>query len=443
MFRIDHGTSASFCDGIDRRGFLKAGVLGLGGLSLGDLFRLRPRAAGAAASSLGGHGKAVIFLELAGGPTQFETYDPKPQAPEEYRGPLGVVETALPGVWFSELMAEQAKIADQLAIVRSVAHNSGSHRKSAHLVQTGYDLRDNQNRDNEMPSIGSVVAKTLGPNRQGMPPYVAVPRAMRYGGAGYLGQNYNPLETVRGPHQKNFRIPNLELARGLEFERLEDRRSLLNAFDAARRVHDTGAEALDEFQGQAFDLITGDHARRAFDIAREDPKTRDRYGHNVVGQSCLLARRLVEAGVALVTIRVTGWDDHRGIEKRMRKKGPRYDRGVAALVEDLRLRGLAEDVMVVAMGEFGRTPRVNRRSGRDHWGAAMSVMMAGGGLKTGQVIGATNSKGERPTEAPYRPENILATIYQFLGIDPSATFIDASGRPRYILEEREVIEPLV
>ncbi len=434
------------CEGTNRRGFLKAGFLGLGGLAFSDLLRIR--AAGAPISSgLGGNpsGRAVIYLELAGGPTHIETYDPKPDAPSEYRGPFGTAPTVIPGVHYSELMTEQARIADKLAIIRSLHHRSGSHGTSSHLVQTGHYLRDNQNRNNEMPCIGSVVARTLGPNRDGMPPYVAIPRGMRYGGAAYLGQNFNPLETVRTPDRGNFQIPNIELARGVEMERLQDRRSLLSVFDQSRRIHDTAQVdlALDEFQHQAFDLITGPHARNAFDIEQEDPKTRDRYGRNATGQSCLLARRLVEAGVSLVSIRIGGWDDHNGIERRMKQKGPNYDRGVASLVDDLYARGLEQDVMVVAIGEFGRTPRVNRNAGRDHWGSAMSALMAGGGLKVGQVVGSTTSKGERPKDAPYRPENVLATVYQFLGIDPGMSYNDASGRPRHLLDIREPIAELI
>lgn len=427
------------CDGLSRRNFVKVGFLGLAGMSLPQLLRARAAAAAAPRST------AVIYIELAGGPSHFETYDPKPTAPSEYRGPLSVVKTRIPGVAFSALMAEQAKIADKLAVVRSIAHNSGSHQTSAHLVQTGYYLRDRQNTENEMPCAGSIASRVRGANAEGLPAFVALPRRMRYGSAAFLGKGHNPFETVGDPNKSNFQVANLTLVKNLDLERLGDRRALLTSLDAARRVVDTRGvtQALDEFSAQAFEMVTGDRAREAFDIEAEPEKVRKAYGRNATGQSLLLARRLVEAGVTFVTVRVGGWDDHQKIADRMKQKGPDYDRGVASLVRDLCDRGLDREVLVVAMGEFGRTPRVNKTAGRDHWGAAMSVLLAGGGLKMGQVIGATNSKGETPVDRPHRPEHVLAMVYRHLGIDPQATFDDFSGRPRYVLEDAELIEELI
>ena len=436
------GRSATFCDGITRRNAIQVGSLGMAGfagLSLDRVLHARNTQPVAARKNT-----SVIFIELAGGPTQFETYDPKPQAPKEYRGAFGTVQTSLPGVIFSEWMPRQAQLADKLAIVRSIHHPSNSHDPSSHLTQTGYYKRGPKGGINQMPAFGCVVAKVRGPNAPTLPPYVAVPRIMRNGGPAHLGKSFNPFETVTDPSKKGFKVQNLALNKTLNRQRLSDRKSLLGALDAQRRLADLqgASEAVDDFTYQAFDLITGDAARVAFDIDAEPDSIRDAYGRTSNGQSLLLARRLVEHGVTCVTVRVTGWDDHSKIADRLKTKAPSYDQGAAALVSDLHDRGLADDVLVVSMGEFGRTPRVNKNAGRDHWGAVMSVMLSGGGLQTG-VLGASNSRGEVPAANAYRPENVLAMIYRHLGIDPGMTFDDFSGRPRHLLERRELIKELV
>ena len=438
------GGSGSYCDGIARRGFLQAGGLTIGGLTLADV--LRGRAVRGASNTASGWPQttSVIFVELAGGPTQFETYDPKPQAPREYRGEFGVTHTTLPGVQFSELMHQQSRILDKLAIVRSVHHDHNSHDPSSHLSQTGYYKSGPKGGPNQLPCFGSVIAKLRGPNRPTLPAYVAVPRIMRNGQAAFLGQACNPFETVSDPNDPAFHVRNLRIASELNISRLEDRRGLLSALDARRRLRDLkqASSAVDDFSRLAFDLVHGSRARKAFDLSQEPVALRDRYGRNTVGQSMLLARRLVEAGVTCVTVRCTGWDDHNTIAPNLRKRAPVYDRAISTLIEELFERGLEKDVMVVAMGEFGRTPRINKNAGRDHWGALMSVLLAGGGLKTG-IVGASNRKGEVPTEHRYRPESVLAMIYRHLGIDPETTFQDLSGRPRYVLEKRELIRELI
>lgn len=428
------------CDHVARRSFLKVGFLGLGGLSLPDVLRRRATAEETAKKQT-----SVIFVELAGGPSHFETYDPKPDAPREYRGPLASIPTALTGVRFSELMTEQARIADRLAIVRSVQHSSSSHETSSHLVQTGYYLRDKQNRENETPCAGAVAARVCGARKSGVPAYVAVPRMMRCGSAAYLGGGFDPFVTGGDPANPNFQVNNLELSKNLSRKRLKSRKALLASLDQSRRVLDNRGmtDALDQFTIQAFEMVTGKQARHAFDLSAEEPRLRDRYGRTRVGQGLLLARRLVEAGVTFVTVQVPGWDDHAQIAKRIRDRVPEYDRAMAMLVEDLAERGLSDDVLVVAMGEFGRTPRVNRNAGRDHWGSVMSVLLAGGGLKMGQVIGSSNRRGEIPASQPYHPNHVLATVYRHLGIDASQLFEDFSGRPRYVLELRDIIKELV
>lgn len=442
-------TRKEFCDGVSRRGLVQAGLGGIIGLSMPQLLKLQAASAAEPESKVDGSlDTAVIYLEQAGGPAQHETYDPKPNAPFEYRGPFNAVPTALPGYSFCELMSKQAAIADKLAVIRSIHHNSSSHGTSSHMTQTGYYLNDNQNRNNEMPSIGSYAMRIRGANADGVPAFVSVPQSMRYGRAAWLGKGNNPLETSRSADDKRFEVPNLTLLKGIDESRLADRRSLLSGFDAAKRIVDNhgAAEATDEFTRQAFDMVTGDAARKAFAIDEEDDATRDRYGRNSIGQNVLLAKRLVERGVTFVTVRVNtlgSWDDHTGIEKRMNAKGPAMDQAIASLVTDLYETGLHQKVMVVAMGEFGRTPRVNKNAGRDHWGRVMSVMMSGGDLKVGQVVGASDSTGSVPVESPYRPENVLALMYRHLGIDPSLTFPDNAGRPRYLLETRELINELV
>jgi hypothetical protein len=341
-------------------------------------------------------------------------------------------------------MIEQAKIADKLAIIRSIHHESSSHSTSSHLTQTGYYLRNRQNRENEMPSVGSVASRLVGSHSQGIPAYVALQRSMRYGRAAYFGKALNPFEVTSDPSRSNYQVNNLGLVRGLDADRVTDRRYLLDRLDEAKKLVDTSGvtDAVDRFSVEAFDMVTSGKAQAAFDISQEPDSIRERYGRNRTGQEFLLARRLIEAGVTFVSTRVSSWDDHNGIAKRMKAKGPSYDRALAALVNDLHERDMDRDVLVVAMGEFGRTPKVNRNAGRDHWGAVMSVLLAGGGLNVGQIVGSSTPKGETPQDNPYRPENILAMVYRHLGIAPQQTFPDLSGRPRYLLEERGLIAEL-
>lgn len=435
-------SQSTFCDGLTRRSFVSAGVLSFGSLSLSELLRTRAMAATQGQSL---RPTSVIFLEQAGGPTHFETYDPKPEAPIEYRGPLGTVQSALPGIQLSELMVEQAKVLDRMAVIRSVHHSSNSHDTSSHLTQTGYYKKSRKGGANTFPCVGSVTARLIGSRREGLPAYVAVPSAMRNGKSAFAGPGYDPFETGSDPNRKDFRVNNLGLVNNLTINRLKDRRGLKTAFEAKRRMidqHGVG-DAIDDYSRQAFDLVAGGVARDAFDMEKENDATRNRYGRNTVGQSLLLARRLVEAGVTFVTTRVTGWDDHSKIADRMRQKGPNFDRGVAALISDLNDRGMQEDVLVVAMGEFGRTPRINKGAGRDHWGSVMSVMLSGGAYRMGQIIGSSNRNGEVPAESPYRPENVLSMVYRHLGLGPDMTILDHDGRPRYLLEDRAPIKELL
>jgi hypothetical protein len=423
---------------------IRAGGGGIVGVSLAEVLQLK-----SAMAAVGGAPRdtALIYLELAGGPAQHETWDPKPLSPQEYRGPFAAVDTAIPGVQFCEVMAEQAKIADKLVVIRSISHDSSSHQTSSHLTQTGYYLRNPQNRENDMPCTGSITARLRGPNQRGMPAFVAIPTQMRYGRPAWLGNGFNPLETKFNASDKKFQVPNLTLLDGVTTDRLKDRTTLLAGLDAARRVYDDAglADAMSDFGRQAFEMVTTSAAREAFDVGQESNETRDRYGRTVHGQNLLLARRLVERGVTFVTVRISSpsWDDHNNIKAQILKKAPDFDRGLAALISDLHERGLERRVMVVAMGEFGRTPRVNKSNGRDHWGRLMSVLLAGGGLRTGQAVGQSDDKGVNPVSDPYRPEDVIATMYRHLGIDPQLTFVDTAGRPRYILERGAPIAEVV
>ncbi len=443
------GGRFSCCDGQPRRDFLKAGFLGLGGLSLSDLFRLR---SATAAPSRPSPSTAVIFVELAGGPSQFETYDPKPDAPAAYRGPFTSTPTNVPGVHLSSAMAEQAKAMDKLAVIRSLHSDTRHHRKGEHLFVTGHYPDTDPNNKNLAPSVGSYVAKMRGSEKEGLPAYVGVPNVGRYGDASYLGAAYNPFEVRSNPASDNFRVRNLSPVGRLDASRLEDRSALLKELDQTRRAVDQNsvADAMDAFNERAVDIVTGEHAQQAFAIDQEPRSLRERYGMSRTGQSMLLARRLVESGVPFVTVRTGRWDDHWDLPEAFNKQHVHFDRAMAALVNDLHERGLAKDVMVVAMGEFGRTPKVNDGrngtrgpGGRHHWGRVMSGVMAGGGLPGGTVVGASDDKGGEPVEAPYRPENVLAMVYRHLGLDPSRKFKDNTGRPRYVLDNRGLIKELV
>ena len=447
------GARTRHCDGVTRRSFLEAGVLGVGGLALADLLRIR------ASAAPGGEGlrRSVILFWLSGGPGHMETWDPKPDAPREFRGPLGAIATSLPGTCVSSLLPEQARRMDRLAIVRSVNHGTGDHTKGNHWMLTGYEGPAFNAPDNQVqrrPSIGSAVARLKGAESSGLPPYVAVPN-LRGGTdnlfhyAAYLGGYANPFVADSDPNDSSFRVRNLKLPANLSLRRLEDRRRVLETMDGLRRDADTQARDLDAYYQRAFEMLTGKDAADAFDIAAEPPLVRDRYGRHTFGQSALLARRLVEAGVPFVTVNCVPWDHHGTAPQLKTEEGahkliPPLDRAIGALIDDLIARGLYESTLVVAMGEFGRTPRINKDAGRDHWGKTFSVLMGCGSMRMGQVIGRSSSRGESVIDRPISPQDVAATVYHHLGIDGrSITFEDRTGRPTYLIEKGEPIRELV
>lgn len=441
--KVAHNTVQT-CDGISRRNFLSVGSLAIGGLTLADLLRAKATAAESAGSSP--NDTAVILVWLAGGPSHIDMYDLKPNAPAEFRGEFHEIATNVPGIRISEHLPLQAAMMDQLAVVRSATHTNAGHGMGAQWMLTGYQPTIEVN-DNIYPSVGSVASKLRGPNAPGLPAYVNLPYKHNLGKAAYLGASYNPFAPESDPNNDGFNVRNLKLPGRVSVDRLGRRRELLSSVDTIRRDIDARGDiaGIDKFYRDALEMITSDKALRAFDIHREDPRLREKYGRNDLGQSCLLARRLVEAGVTFVTIQAGGgWDTH-GDNFAQLKNGllPKYDRAVASLACDLADRGLDKKVLIMTMGEFGRTPRINPTAGRDHWPGAMSILYSGGGLKMGQMIGTTDSKAEYPATKPYSPGCVLSTMYHVLGIDHTHVFHDQANRPLPVLSEGRPIEELV
>lgn len=453
--------AGSRCGGpIQRREFLRLGTLALGGLGLSDLLAAR------AASNQPSSDTTVILFWMWGGPSQLETYDCKPNAPSEYRGPLRPIKTTVPGIEIAEVFPLQAKLAHRFSLVRSLHHGMSSHNDGSIELLTGKTPAKEDptsTAKSDHPDIGMVTSRMRGPDPSGLPRYVGIPRVPFMVQPTYLGMTHSGF-AAGDPSAAKFRPPNLSLDAGLNGGRLDDRRGLVRQLDRYRRAFDLqgAADATDAFRQQAFQLLTSKNVADAFALERETPETRDRYGRHLWGQSCLLARRLAEAGTSVITIDALSpvptnpiyfsWDDHSNpatgwnLEGAMRWRAPFMDQGLSALIEDIYARSLDRKIMVVAVGEFGRTPRLATPQGvlgRDHWPAAQSALISGGGLRMGQVVGATTSKAEYPVERPLAPQDLLATIYRHLGINPKATLNDFSGRPVEVLPVGEPIRELV
>ncbi len=437
------GSNTRTCDGVNRRDFLRIGGLAIGGLTLPNLLRHEAAAAEAGGSS---KRKSVILVWQAGGPSHLDMYDLKPTAPAEYRGEFKNIATNVSGIEIGEHCPLQAKMFDKFSVVRSATHTNAGHGMASQWMLTGYQPTIEVG-DNIYPSCGSVVAALKGPNEPGMPAYCNVPNRLGLGKAAYLGASYNPFAPDSNPNDQGFQVKNMKLPGQTTLSRLERRQQLLGQVDTIRRDIDAKGDivGLDKFYRDAFEMVTSEKALRAFDINQEDPRLREKYGRNDLGQSCLLARRLVEAGVTYITVQAGGgWDTHGDNFAQLKNNLlPKFDMAVAALVDDLYVRGLQDEVLVMAMGEFGRTPRINVGSGRDHWPGAMSVLFAGGGLKMGQAIGTTDARAEYPTTKPYSPGCVLSTMYHTLGIDPHHTFYDHGRRPLMVLPEGQPIPELV
>ena len=422
------------CDGQSRRDFLKVGGLGMGALSLPGLMAARARAAEAGRPV---KDTAVVWLWLGGGPTHVETFDPKLTAPAEYRSVTGEVATSLPGVTLGGNFEQMARVADRMAFVRSFAHTNSGHGGGTHFLMTGYDNRTIDNGGlPTRPSLGSICAKVRGANH----PLTGMPTYVRLGGIGSDGPAF--LGTACAPFGSNNEAKrNMNL--NTPAERLADRRALLDGFDRFQRDADaTGLmEGLHAFESQAFNLVLG-NAPGAFDLKKEDPRTVARYGKGL-GEQMLVARRLCEAGCGFVTLSYGGWDMHGNIKRAMDQRGPAVDAAVAAFVEDVHQRGLSDRILLVVTGEFGRTPKINRNAGRDHWAPLSTLALAGGGLNMGQVIGESDSKAYRPATEPVTPQDLMATIFHVLGVDLDLQFVNQAGRPVYMVEDGRPIAELV
>ena len=447
--------SMNRCQGtFNRRDFVRTGLVGLSSLGLADLMRLQSQAAAETRRA-----RSMILLWLWGGPSHMETFDLKPDAPSEYRGEFRPMPTKVPGIAISEHLPKLAQHADKFALIRSLHHDSPGHVNSTHTMLTGYpgEAVETPPFEPKYPDVRAVVQKQLGPRTAEVPPHVALPYTKYFGGA-YLGKQLDPMIVAGDPGSADFRPPVAGMDE-LHRPRFADRVNLLAQLDGYRRQLDTAAamSTLDGFQQQAAAIVTSDATRRAFDLSAETAGTHERYGRHVVGQRCLLARRLVEAGVRLVTVdfstvpgqKAFSWDDHASvwnIFEQMKIRLPVLDQVVSALLEDLHQRQLQDDVLLVVMGEMSHTPRLsnfNGQPGREHWGQTMSVLLAGGGLRMGQVVGATNAKGDEPSENPLTPNDLLATWYHALGVPLDLAFRDFAGRPTPILPHGKPIAALV
>lgn len=466
-----HASSVTCPGPFDRRGFLRLGLAGFASLNYPSLLRLRAAEPAAVAPKK----TAVLMVWKPGGCSHIDTYDPKPEAASEYRGPFTTIDTAVPGLQFSELLPMQARIADKFTILRSMRQTAGGHPAgSMQLLSGDPDTRDKPKpRLPDWMSVANYLRSQSGPRTNPLPVYVGVNPPTSYTGPAYLGDAYSPFIVSGDPNQPNFTVPNIGLTDASEIKHLGRRSSLRQNLDTLQRAFDHAGEldALDEFEQQALTLLTNSQTKEAFDLSQEDERTRDRYGRNTWGQQLLLARRLIEAGVEVLTSslhgplcgRVQNWDDHavnHHVFDALRFRAQAYDQAVSALIEDIYERGLDERVLVVVTGEFGRTPKINyqpstgagnasapagtNQPGRDHWPRAFSNLWAGGGIETGRFIGATDKKGEDSIERICGPGDFLATIYHHLGIDSSkVTIQDFNGRPTPIVDHGKPIPELI
>lgn len=414
--------------------------LGIGGFGLCDTLR----AAKPARSDV-----RCIFIWLDGGPSHYETFDPKPDAPKEIRGEFGTVPTSIPGVHFSEHVPKLAAIADRCTIIRSIAHTENNHGAGNHYLTTGHPTPVPVGCGAHVtfhPSMGSVVAWKRGAP-EGMPPYISMPSMTRSGGPNFLGSAYSPFVIDNDPNRKGFRVRDVSLPSGISPERATARRELRKSLDRMQRIQDAAAAdpavGFDAFYEQGYQLVYSKDAQAAFDIEQEPDATRELYGREPFGQRLLLARRLTEAGVPFVTINYGGWDHHTKIFGTLKDNHlPRIDTAISGLIKDLDQRGSLANTLVICLGEFGRTPKVNDRGGRDHWSFAMSVLMAGAGVPRGQVVGATDLKGYYASENVYAPEDFAASIYHKMGIDHSQILHTPADRPVMLVNKGRLISEL-
>jgi hypothetical protein len=444
MFR-----SHTNCNGVTRRDFIQVGLGGMLGLGLCDLLRLR--AAEGAGSVVAKPGKNVncILIWMDGGPSHYETFDPKPDAPKEIRGDFKTISTKIPGVQFSEVVPKLAGVADKLTIVRSICHKDPNHGGGNHYLMTGMPTPVPVQCGAFVtfhPSYGSMVSYDRG-IRNGLPAYVSMPEVSRSGGPNFLGARHAPFVIDGSPNSKGFKVRDVVLPSDISEGRAANRQALRHSLDRMKRFNDKLADdpavSFDQFYAQGMDLVASPQAQKAFDIESESEKVRDAYGRNDLAQRLLLARRLVEVGVSFVTVYLGGWDHHTKIFEGYKGSMVRnLDQGIAALITDLDERGLLDNTLVIALGEFGRTPKVNKDAGRDHWPGAMSVLMAGAKIPRGAVVGATDAKGYYASESVYKPEDFAASLYTKMGIDPAQVLHTNTGRPVQLVNGGHLIKEL-
>ena len=440
----------TFCDGTSRRDMLRYGAAGLFGMGV-TLPQLLQQKAIAAEKGKSTSDVSLIIVFLQGGLSTIDTWDMKPDAPAEFRGEFDPINTNVPGIQLCEHLPQLAQQMDKLSLVRSFGHSNSGHGPADHWMLTGYHPQGGFNAglkpNNQKPCYGSVIAQQLGP-RGSVPPYVCLPKMHNSGGSADLGSSFAPFVVEADPNAPNFSVPDLVPPIDIAADRLGSRRELLsrvNRFERAEEARaNKGVRAMSTYQQKAFDLMTSSATKAAFNIHREADKLRDQYGRHSLGQSCLMARRLVEAGVRCTFIDHTNWDTHYNNFHILKNDLLwQLDSALATLLRDLEERRMLETTMVLVTGEFGRTPRVNPSAGRDHWGPSSAIAMAGGGIQGGRVVGASNERAEKPATTPFGPADLAATIYHGLGIDPKTEYRTAEGRPISIVPgEGRVIDEL-
>ncbi len=421
---------------------MHVGFAGGIGLTLDQLLRAQAaRAEGTSAAKKGPKAESLIHIFLPGGSAQQETWDPKPLAPVEYRGDMGQVKTKLDGVLFNELLKKTAEIADKITVVRSMTHGEAAHERGTHNMFTGY----RPSPALVFPSMGSVVSHELGV-RNDLPPYVAIPNMpTNYAGSGYLSSAFAPFSLGGDPANNGFKVQDLSLPGGVTVDRFTARRNMLDTVNEHFKAKEKSdnLDAMDTFYQRAYGLISSEKARDSFDINKEDGKLRDEYGRNAAGQRMLMARRLVEAGVRLVTLTYGGWDMHNGITNGIKSTLPAFDQAYAALIRDLDQRGMLDKTLVMVSSEFGRTPKINTTAGRDHWPKVFSIALAGGGIKRGQVYGKSDSTASEPDEDGLSVEDMAHTVYHCLGIDATKKLMSPGDRPIDIVREGHLRKELL
>jgi hypothetical protein len=440
-------SSRSFCDNLPRRDFLRVGAAGFFGLGFG-----LPELLAAEAQALKPTKEvSLIYVFLKGGLSTIDTFDLKPDAPAEFRGDFKPIDSNVPGIQIGEHLPKMTRVMDKCALIRSFRHHNSDHGPADHYMLTGYfptaGFNPNLSPNNQRPSFGSIISKSLGP-RGSVPPYVALPKVHPSGGSAYLGASAAPFGIDADPNAPNFSVPDIVPPVSVSTSRLENRHKILADLDrfqdSAEVKANRHAETVSVFQKKAFELMTSPAAKKAFDIAAESDKVRAAYGRNSLGQSCLMARRLIEAGVRCVTIDHSNWDTHDANFKTLKDTLlPQLDPALSTLLADLSERGMLDSTLVLVTGEFGRTPRINKNAGRDHWGPSFTPLLAGGGIKGGRVVGKSDARAEKPASDPYGPEDLAATIFHLMGIDPKTEFHTPDGRPVAIVNNGRVIQDLL